>query len=187
MSRLRNGVERYNDVAVAFHWTIAALILVQIWLGYNRSTGNLFDWHKTVGMLILLLSIGRLLWRFAKPPPPLPSDLPGWERLAARITHAGFYVAMIGLPLTGWAAVSTGRAAREGATATPLLGGIDLPLLPLGQAAHDPSETLHIALVWMTFALLALHVGGALKHQFVDRTPAANRMPPFGIRNRWSR
>ena len=37
-------------------------------------------------------------------------------------------------------------------------------------------------LVWVTYALLILHVGAALKHQFVDRSRVANRMPPFGTR-----
>ena len=34
-------------------------------------------------------------------------------------------------------------------------------------------------LVWTTIALLVLHVGAALKNQFVNRGPVADRMPPF--------
>ncbi|NJC34112.1 cytochrome b561 [Sphingomonas jejuensis] len=183
MAALRNKTERYNMVAVVLHWLIAALLLWQIWLGFNRSEGNAFDWHKTIGILILVLSVARLVWRLVNPPPSLSGEVAGWERFAAGLNHALFYVVLIGLPLTGWAAVSTGRAAREGATSTSMVGGLDLPLLPLGQGLHDPAESAHVLMVWMTFVLLAIHVAAALKHQFVDRTAAANRMPPFGVRN----
>ena len=184
MAKLRNGVERYNNVAVALHWIIAGLLLWQIWLGFNRSEGNLFDWHKTIGILILALSVLRLVWRLVNPPPSLAGDVPRWERVSAGLNHTLFYVVLIGLPLTGWAAVSTGRAAREGSTSTSMIGGLDLPLLPLGHGLHGPAESVHVAMVWLTFVLLAFHVAAALKHQFVDRSPAANRMPPFGVRDR---
>jgi len=62
---------------------------------------------KTVGFVILMLSLVRLSWRFYSPPPPLPLHMPRWERLTARISHALFYILLIALPLTCWGYVWT--------------------------------------------------------------------------------
>jgi len=189
MATTAGGTHRYNRGAVAFHWIIAALVLVQIYIGWtfaDLARGDArtewFNWHKTVGFAILLLSIARLGWRIVNPPPPLPDVLPAWERTLARINHTLFYVILIGLPLTGWMYLSTGKPSLTSAT-TPLIGGLSWPFIPgLPRGAHGGFEQAHIVLVWVTYALLILHVGAALKHQFVDRGRVANRMPPFGTR-----
>ncbi len=184
----RNGVERYNNGAIAFHWIIAALVLIQIYIGWTfadldrgPARTDWFNWHKTVGFAILLLSIGRLGWRIASLPPPLPAALAGWEKALARINHALFYLVLIGLPVTGWMYLSTATPSLTSST-TPLIGGMAWPLLPgLPRDAHEGLEQAHVLLVWLTLALLILHVGAALKHQFINRNRIANRMPPFGI------
>ena len=106
------------------------------------------------------------------------------ERVLAGASHVLFYVIMIGLPLTGWAAISSGGAAMRGDTATTLIGGVPLPFIPgLPRASHEWFEDGHGVLVKVTYVLLVLHVGGALKHQLFDkRGRAFVRMWPFGAR-----
>jgi cytochrome b561 len=188
MVRMRNGVQRYTDVAVAFHWITAILAFIQLAIGFifaGMARGPVraewFLWHKTLGILILLLSLARLSWRIANPPPPLPAALPRWEAMLARLSHWLFYGLLIGLPLSGWLFVSTGKA-TQAPPAIPLVGGIQWPVIPgLPHAAHESFERGHIILVVTLIALLILHVAAALKHQFVDRTRLANRMPPFAV------
>lgn len=180
----RAPIPRYNRTAAALHWIIAALVVAQIYVGFTfgdrgDARGDWFDWHKTLGFAILLLSLARLGWRFAAPPPPLPATMPGWQRAAARISHALFYLVLIGLPMSGWAYISTGSGAANSAT-TSLAFGLAWPFLPgLPRAGHDAFEAIHVALVWTTLALLALHVAAAIKHNFLDRDESAGRMPPF--------
>lgn len=184
----RNGVQRYNNVAIAFHWVIAALVLTQIYVGWTfgdmapgPAQALWFTWHKTLGVTILLLSIGRLVWRLTNPPPPLPAELPRWENILARINHTLFYVVLIGLPLTGWATISSGKGALT-SDITTLIGGIPWPFIPgLPQSGHEGFATAHEVLIKITYALVLLHVGAALKHQFIDRSRIANRMPPFHV------
>jgi cytochrome b561 len=188
MAPTREGIERYNNVAIALHWVIAALVLAQIYVGWTFSDmargpaqAQWFTWHKTLGVAILLLSIARLLWRLVNPPPRLPDTLPKWERTAARINHALFYVVLIGLPLTGWATISTGKGALT-STMTRLIGGIPWPFIPgLSQESHEGFATAHGVMILIIFLLIAVHVGAALKHQFIDKARIANRMPPFHI------
>ena len=112
------------------------------------------------------------------PPPPYPPELPRWERVAAVWNHRIFYVLLIALPLTGLATISAGAGA-EGESVTRLLGGLPLPLIPgIARESGEPLGDLHVLLVFITLALLVLHIGAALKHQIAGNR-AAGRMPPF--------
>lgn len=174
---------RYNNGAVLIHWLTALLVLTQVYVGFtfhNMDRGPeralWFEWHKTIGATILILALIRLAWRLMHRPPPFPEELPRWERLAAVWNHRLFYALLIVLPLTGLIAVSGG--ANEATTG--LVGGLRLPLLPgLSEDAGDLAGETHELLVKLTIALLAVHVAAALKHQFVDRSRVAGRMPPF--------
>ena len=167
---------RYKPIVVAIHWLTAALIATQVWLGFtfndlpkgSLERTELFTWHKTVGVTILILALIRLAVRLLNPPPPYPAELAKWERAFAVWTHRSFYFLIIALPLTGLAAVS------KGGPSTELLGGLEVPTVPLPAIGEA-----HEILVFTTLALLALHILGALKHQFIDRGPSADRMPPF--------
>ena len=175
---------RYSNTVVALHWTIAALVVVQLWLGFTfhrflppgPERMEFLTWHKTVGATILLLTLIRLAVRLMNPPPPYPEELPRWERLAAVWNHRLFYFLLIVIPLTGLIAVS-GKA--KGPT-TGLVGGLQLPVIPgISEDGGELSGDLHMWLVYSTILLVVLHVAAALKHQFFVPSRAAGRMPPF--------
>lgn len=182
---MRDEAERrYNGVAKTLHWLIAALILANIGLAWNMGgprTGAsyaVFQLHKSIGITVLLLTIVRIGWRIANPPPPLSPHLARWEKGLAHATHYGFYLLMLGLPLTGWLMVSTSKTGIP----TLLYGTIPWPNLPIGggakAAAHEIGERGHGLLAWLAYALILLHVAGALKHQWIDRDGEAGRMLP---------
>ena len=183
--------ERYSAVAIGLHWTIAALILTNIGLAwyFNTLHGTAkiepLQLHKSIGITVLILSVARLGWRLAVPPPPLPGYVLGWERWLAQLVHTGFYVIMLGLPLTGWATAS----------ASPLIHVFPITLYhlvpwpaigPLASLPHDQMKAAygtflnaHELLGFMTYGLIALHVAGALKHQFISRDDVVARMIPL--------
>lgn len=178
----RRQLLRYNNVAVAIHWITAALLVTQVYVGFmfadmarGPDRGDWFTWHKTLGAVILLLSLARLGWWLTNPPPPYPVELPRWERLAGVWNHRIFYFLLIALPLTGLATVSAGKSGT-----TSLIGGIPLPLIPgIPEGAGEDLGGVHEALVFITLALIVLHIGAALKHQFADRYRMSGRMPPL--------
>lgn len=172
---------RYRSTVVAIHWITAILLVTQVVVGFvfhdmprGPERTDMFAWHKTLGAVILLLAFARLGVRLVNPPPPYPQDFPRWERALAVWNHRLFYFLLIALPLTGLLAVS-GRA-EDGWV--PLKLGLALPAIP-GIPKENEFGDVHEVLVWTTLALLALHVGAALKNQFVTGGPVADRMPPF--------
>lgn len=183
--------DRYNTVAMSLHWLIAALLITNIALAwyFNTLTGlpkvAPTQLHKSIGITILLLSLARLGWRLVSPPPPLPASVTGWERLAAHTVYVLFYVVMIGMPLTGWAMVSASRLIHVfpitlyGLVPWPAIG--PLTHLPAGQmhTAHETFLAAHGLLAKLAYALIVLHVGAALRHQFIKRDDVVSRMIPF--------
>jgi cytochrome b561 len=180
--------DRYTTVAIILHWLIAlciiALLVMGIWMttyakGYTQF--QLFQLHKSVGITVLVLSLFRLGWRLAHPAPPLPADMPRWEKIAARSTHVLFYVLMIGMPLSGWALVSTSSmklpTVLYGVVTLPHLPGLDG--LPDQHAANRVFDTMHVFSAWVVIGLLCLHVGAALMHQFIRRDEVPHHMIPF--------
>lgn len=190
---------RYSPIAVAFHWTIAGLVVFQLWWGWR--TGQLpvgyekvaaYQVHSAVGVVVLVLSVLRILWRLMVPAPVNDADKAGWESEAAHLTHYTFYTFLILLPVSGWVMWS---ATSPG---VPLsFGGIlPWPLLPLQELAPETryrieawAEFVHLLLVLALLALIPLHIGAAVKHEIVNRDDVVGGMVPGleKIRGLWPR
>mgnify|MGYP001796976371 CR=1 FL=1 len=70
-------------------------------------TVAVYQRHKSGGITSRRLTLTRLAWRRTKPAPALPLTMSPLEKRLANIVHAGFYILLIGLPLTGWLIVSS--------------------------------------------------------------------------------
>lgn len=185
------AVERYTTVAMALHWLIAVAIIGLIVSGTWMADAikvkdtqaiayDTYQLHKSFGLTVLVLSLARLVWRFAHPAPPLPAHMTKAERFGAAVSHTLFYVLMIGMPLIGWAMVS----ASPFGLPTIVFGAFEWPHISWIDTL-DNKEPVEAALKWahwtgavMFVALLALHIGAALKHHFFDRDGVLARMVP---------
>lgn len=193
---------RFSPVGILFHWTMAALVIFQLfwgwWMGRLPVGGDkvaAHDLHYLIGVLMLVLVMGRLAWRTLAPGPINDADKPGWESTAAHVTHYVFYTCLFGLPLTGWAMISA--TARE--QDLSLLGFIPWPLMPFGDLGpilrwriEAAAEWMHWGLVVALLVLIPIHVGAALKHHFIDRDDVVHGMLPIlskptPRRTRWQR
>ena len=84
---------RYSGFTLTLHWVTVALVLTQIailWISADFDKAERGAWmmgHKSIGLVILFLTLGRLSSRlFGHPAIPLPSAMPGWEKFIARGT-----------------------------------------------------------------------------------------------------
>jgi cytochrome b561 len=177
---LRNDSDTWGTGAKLFHWIMAALILVQIPLGLVAAGWhlsplklNLFVWHKSIGMLILALVALRLLWRLVNTVPSLPAGLAPWERRAAGASHFLLYLLMIVMPVTGWILNSAANVPFR------IFWAIPLPAIAApDKGTADLAALVHMALFIVLSAVLAAHVGAALRHHFVKRNDVLARMLP---------
>ena len=132
--------------------------------------------HFALGMVILVLTVLRLVWRFVHRPPPLSASLAGWEVALAKGTHGLFYLLLIGLPLGGWFAMS---AYGQG---IDIWGIFEWPALPVAENPDLAGQVfdIHAAGGTAMLVLLGLHILGMLKHMFIDKDGNLWRMLPFG-------
>jgi len=174
----RVEAERYTRTAIALHWIIAALVVTMIVLGevmtgVPRQTpmrGALFNFHKSLGLVVLALVIARLVWRLSHRPPPLPLDIPSWNRQLAGTTHGAFYVLLLAQPLLGYIASVFGKYGVK-------FFGLALP--PWGSdnpAVREPFLDAHHLVAKLLIGLIALHLAGVAWHRFGRRGDLWRRM-----------
>ena len=176
MARIRRD-QRYSDVAIAFHWVIAALVITNIVIGLLHDSVPFFralmPAHFAIGLTVLALTVGRVAWRLAHRPPPLPGDVTRWERGAAHAMHWTLYLLLLVMPLTGWAMMSGGKSPHP----ISWFGLFSVPLLPTASAAGGAHQT-HVLLGWLMAGLVVIHVAAALRHHLIRRDAVLARMAP---------
>ncbi|MQB12460.1 MULTISPECIES: cytochrome b [Agrobacterium] len=181
----RNSPRSFGLVAITFHWTIAVLFLAQLALGYLMSRDNidpvlqfdLFQYHKSIGFLVLALAVPRFIWSvFSRKPWPLDGEGPV-SRLGARAAHTALMFLTLAVPIAGWAVASTSPLQIP----SYVFDLIVVPGLPL--AISDQSEAfwtdVHATLAYLAAGVVLLHVAAALWHHFIRKDPTLRRMIPY--------
>jgi len=185
--------QRYTRVAIWLHWLIALLVLglmaSGIWMtdaveeaGSQKLALQIYQLHKSFGLIILALTLVRLIWRFVHRPPEFVADMPRWERVAARIIQWLFYVLMIGLPVTGWLMVSASPIGLP----TLFFGELNVPHYPAFSALdygelelwESRFSEIHEYVAYGGIALIVLHSSAALRHHFLLADDTLRRMLP---------
>ena len=182
------NVSRYTRTAVVLHWAVAALIVVNVGLAWSVDflldewVRPVIDTHKSTGITVLGLVLLRILWRAGHPPPPMPAHYARWERWSAHAAHGVLYSLILLLPLSGWLHDSAWKDAAShpmrlfGLVPWPRIGFI-AGIEPVSkESLHTLFGIFHTAFGYALYVLLVLHIGGALKHQFLDREPELQRM-----------
>jgi len=162
------------------HWGVALLILALAVLGWTAVSLplsplklKLFFWHKSLGILVLLLATVRLAWRWIDAVPAAAQDSQPWERRVAVTVHGLLYLLLFAMPLSGWVINSAANFPFKVFGLWPLP-----PIVPKDSGLKELAEDTHLLLFWLLCGLLMLHVGAALWHHFVRRDRVLRRMLP---------
>ncbi|MBB3140559.1 cytochrome b [Halomonas organivorans] len=173
----RNSTSGWGLASILLHWLSAlgfvGLFVLGWWmtgLDYYHGWYHLAPWwHRSVGMLVLLVTVGRLIWRWVQPTPGLPGSR--LERFAAHLGHTGLYVLMLLVLVSGYL-IST----AEGAGIS-VFGVVDVPALVTGLPDQASlAGTIHWYAALGLMGLAAGHGLIAFKHHWVDRHDTLKRM-----------
>lgn len=180
-----NTTTSWGWVSRTLHWLMAALIVGQIALGkfahgldLSPEKLNALMWHKSFGMVLLLLVTIRLAWAWSQPRPDAPDPSAQWQRVAARINHLLLYSLMFAVPLSGWLMNSAKNVPFRIFRVIPLpaLTGSDANLGKLFQWWH---EILGEAMM----IVVAVHILAALWHHFLRKDAVLSRMLGIGLKS----
>jgi cytochrome b561 len=180
MLMLRNTDQSWGTPAKLLHWGVALLVFVQIGLGWaavswrlSPTKLDLYVWHKSTGMLILLLMLARVAWRSVNVAPSLPDGTAPFERRAAHLSHVLLYVLLFLMPLTGWIISSAANVPFRIFWLVPLPA-----IVQPDKVLADEVARVHLGLFIMLSLLLVVHIGAALRHHFVKGNDVMRRMLP---------
>ncbi|PIE45277.1 MAG: cytochrome b [Gammaproteobacteria bacterium] len=180
--KIKNTTTHYGLLSIGVHWLTVIFIailfpsgLIMVDLDYYDSGYQTYPHiHKSLGVLLFSLTIGRMLWLLllSKPPEPLPQS--PLLHLLAKSVHALLYLCLLLIPVSGYLiSTADGRS-------IDVFNWFSLPALftPFKNQA-DIAGNIHATAAWGLMTLIALHVVGTLKHHFINKDNILKRM--FGL------
>ena len=167
------STSKYPPALRALHWLMAVLILGMLFVGFYMANipadapnkFALYPWHKSFGLIVLLLVLIRLPVRWRG---PLPEEAPGlqvWEHKLSKLVHVLLYVAILLMTCSGYLMSSF----------HPQVHGIDMfgwftvpDITSKDKSLSGAMEEFHEFVAISFCVLLTLHIGAVLKHRLLD-------------------
>lgn len=167
---------RYHPLLVIIHWLSALLVGTMLLVGMfmlkqmpnTEAKIPSLAIHMATGIAILLLTALRVVVRLSTRLPAPARTGSAFLDVVGRVTHVLLYVGMIGMGISG-----LGVASQAGLFASVFeRSGAPLP----EDFFSFPARYGHGYLALGLLALVGLHIGAALYHQFIRRDNLLARM-----------
>jgi cytochrome b561 len=181
---------RVFDPVIRFlHWLtlflVAAIFVLAFSIIYFASSREeavaLIQLHRSFGVTVWVVTLGRLVWRQFSRFPNWPADMPQTMRLAAQWSEHALYAFLLTQPILGLLQTNAygDRVNLFFLGQLPALIGQDRPLAKQLLAVH-------VTVGLLLLGLIALHASAALYHHFWRRDDTLDAMLPQGMRRRAS-
>lgn len=165
--------KRYHPVHVTLHWLTALLIFMPLLFGFfvfartpDAEEAQMLGMHKWTGIILGLVIIARLVTRFVfKRPAPADAGHPVLNWIG-KIVHFLLYAGIFGM-------LFTGDFLDEAYGLENIMAGNGT--MPENLFVY-PERIIHGNAAYIIAALIALHVGAALYHQFIRKDNLLSRM-----------
>ncbi len=167
---LKSTPDHYGSVAITIHWA-SALTVILAWIaGFSAAnlvaSPGLLIAHIALGLIVFILTLLRIVWWLAADHHPgAPAGQPLWQVRTAQTVHVLLYVLLLLMATSG--------------IVTLILSGAVPPLLaggPIPDLSGLVPRVAHGIMSRILLALLVIHVGAALYHQYVRRDHLLARM-----------
>ncbi len=170
-------VQHYNATARFIHWISAAVIIgmfaVGLWMVdlsyYSSWYQTAPHWHKSIGILLCLVTVFRLLWKHVTPSPDVEGS--AIEKRLAPLAHVAIYLLLITLFISGYL-IST-----EDGRSIDVFNWFSVPGAgALFEGQSDKAGVVHTYAAWSLIGLAALHALAAFKHHFINKDNTLRKM-----------
>jgi cytochrome b561 len=152
------------------------VITAGLWIAYFEPADQafkmrLYNVHESLGVIVFLMALARIVYRWIHPPPPLPADTPTLVRVAAHVTHVALYALLLLMPVIGFLATNAWGFPLS------LFGVLPLPS-PVGknESLAQWLSLFHWCGALAIIALISGHLAGVVYHTFIRRDGLLKRM-----------
>ena len=167
---------KFTPLSRLLHWLTAALVFSALFVGFVMvnslgSYAQLIVVHKTLGALILLVMVVRIINRWTHHPPAWPPTIGALEGRLVGLSEKLLYALLLLQPLVGWAMLSAagGPVVVFGTVALPRIAPFDAQLYWVLRQAHS-------VIAYTLMAVIAAHVSAVLLHTLTLRDRLIERM-----------
>ena len=177
--KAQNTEISYGWIAILLHWMVAITIFAMAGLGlymvdldyYNAWYHRAPYIHKSVGVLLLMVMLLRVFWRFSNVVPKAVEGVKPWEETIAALVHKAMYLLIFAIMFSGYLISTADKKSVE------VFGWFEVPAtLTSIPNQEDVAGVVHLVLVVFLLVLVAMHAGAALKHHFIDKNRTLLRM-----------
>lgn len=174
---------KLSHQTIALHWVIALGMIMLLASGiYMHETDAyaIYPIHKSFGVLLFLIAIWRISWRYKNGWPEPIREYQKFEIKLSKIVHWILIIGTVMMPISGMmmsgmggygvAAFGLELIATNPSEADPM------KMIPLNESLASLGHTVHSIGGKLIILALLLHVTGALKHHFIDKDDTLNRM-----------
>ncbi len=175
---MKDTHRRFSGLTVSLHWIIALGMITLIAFGLyieglprGPEKGQLIGLHKSFGIVIFVLALLRIGWRFVNRFPRPLSTLPTWQENLAKLAHWVLILGTILMPVSG-VIMSVGGGHPVGVFGFELIARSDVENETMNQIGH----AMHGLGGKLLILFIVLHVVGALKHQLIDKDGTMQRI-----------
>ncbi len=152
------------------------IIVAGLWISYFEPADQafklrLYNLHESLGVVVFVMALARIVYRRLHPPPPLPPDTPPLIHLCAHVTHVALYALLLLMPIIGFLATNAWGFPLS------LFGVLPLPS-PIGkdEALAQWLSLFHWCGAIAIILLIGGHLGGVVYHTFIRRDGLLKRM-----------
>lgn len=174
----KNTKQSYGVVSIAIHWLSAIAVIGLFALGYWMVDLNYYsEWyrtgphiHKSIGLLLLALTLFRLVWKSLNDTPTALTDNKAEAKLGS-MAHMALYFLLLLVMISGYLiSTADGRGIEVFTWFTVPSAG------ELFTDQEDVAGLIHEYAAYAIIGLVLLHAVAALKHHFIDRDNTLTRM-----------
>ena len=166
--RYTNNLTEYGSISKIFHWLSAAVLIIQIPLGFylvdldfNEKRLTIENIHVLLGLSIFYLTILRLIYKLFNPTPPLSNSIFPGQRLIAKLNHVFLYITIIMVTISGAL-----KKLFNGEILDVIFFSLEIKdNFDLAQLFYD----IHIIANYTLISLISLHILAVITHKVLFR------------------
>ena len=166
--RYTNSLTEYGSISKIFHWLSAAVLIIQIPLGFylvdldfNEKRLTIENIHVLLGLSIFYLTVLRLIYKLFNPTPPLSNSIFPGQRLIAKLNHVFLYITIIMVTISGAL-----KKLFNGEILDVIFFSLEIKdNFDLAQLFYD----IHIIANYILISLISLHILAVITHKVLFR------------------